>query len=83
MLGSVLDRPVIDRTGITSGLFNFRLEFAPDQSTPRFPTPRADEAGGGPSIFTAVREQLGLKLEDGKGPGERLVIDHAERPSEN
>jgi uncharacterized protein (TIGR03435 family) len=82
MLGSVLDRPVIDKTGLT-GMFNFRLEFAPDQSTPRFPMPGAGEPAGGGSIFTAVQEQLGLKLEAGKGPGEFLVIDRAERPTEN
>jgi uncharacterized protein (TIGR03435 family) len=86
-----LDRPVIDRTGIT-GLFDFHLEFAPDQSTPTYlpggdqnrgfvATP--DDPAGGPSIFTAVKEQLGLRLDPAKGPQEFLVIDHVERPSEN
>jgi uncharacterized protein (TIGR03435 family) len=82
MLGSVLDRQVIDRTGV-QGLFNFHLEFAPDQSTPRFPMPRAEDPAGGASIFTAIQEQLGLKLEASSGPGETLVIDHVERPTAN
>lgn len=73
---TVLDRPVIDKTGI-SGRFDFHLEYTPD----RFVTP--DQPGGGPSIFTAMQEQLGLKLEPAKGPGEFLVIDSVERPSEN
>ncbi len=80
LLRGNLDRPVIDKTGI-NGLFDFHLEFAPDQSTPGFK--QSDEAAGGPSIFTAVQEQLGLKLEATKGPGEFLVIDSVERPSEN
>jgi len=78
-----LGRPVIDKTGIM-GLFDFLLEFAPDESTPGFgaDTP-ADDPAGGPSIFTAVQEQFGLKLEPAKGPEESLVIDSVERPSEN
>ena len=82
MLGSVLDRPVIDRSGV-AGLYNFRLEFAPDEATPRFQMGRADYPGGGASIFTAIQEQLGLRLEAAKGPGEFLVIDRVEKPSEN
>jgi uncharacterized protein (TIGR03435 family) len=68
---------VIDDTGIV-GLFDFRLEFttlALDSATQLgVPTAR--------SIFTAV-EQLGLKLESARGPGEFLVIDSIERPTEN
>ena len=85
MILNILDRPVVDKTGIT-GLFDFHLEFSPDETTPGFhsdtpadgPTDRR-----GPSIFTAVQEQLGLKLESAKGSREFLVIDHVERPSEN
>jgi uncharacterized protein (TIGR03435 family) len=75
-----LDRPVINRTGIP-GLFDLHLEFSPDQATPGFPA--SDDPPGGPSIFTALQEQLGLKLEPAKGPGEFLVVDSVERPSEN
>ncbi len=83
----MLDRPVIDKTGI-AGRFDFRVEFAPDDMTSRFATgtPGArslDSTGGGPVLREAIQEQLGLKLESTKGPGEFLVIDHIERPSEN
>jgi bla regulator protein blaR1 len=88
LLGLVVDRPVIDKTGIT-GKFDIRVEFAPDTATPRFlpggdlalPA-RAPADSAGASIFTAI-QQLGLKLEPTKGPREFLVIDHVERPAEN
>jgi len=70
-LESVVERPVIDRTGI-AGQFDFEFSFGPDDS-------RND---GAPSIFSAIHK-LGLKLESGKGPIDTLVIDHAEKPSEN
>jgi uncharacterized protein (TIGR03435 family) len=88
ILSRVMGRPVIDKTEITGG-FDFFMEFAVDQSTPGLiPPPDAPHAApgdppGGPSIFTAVQEQLGLKLEPAKGPGEFLVIDRVERPSAN
>jgi uncharacterized protein (TIGR03435 family) len=66
-----LDRPVLDRTGI-KGEFDFKLDYAID-----------DNPDSGPSIFSAIQEQLGLKLEAAKGPVETLVIDHVERPSGN
>jgi len=75
---AVLDRPIINKTGIP-GIFNFRVQFANFQNTAG-PTP-ADPAG--PSIFTAVQEQLGLRLEATKGPGEIFVIDNIEHPTEN
>lgn len=74
----MLDRPVIDKTGLT-GLFNFHLEYAPGQASAD--AIAADPAGL--SIFTALQQQLGLKLTPAKGPGEYLVIDHVERPSPN
>jgi len=69
-----LDRPVIDQTGLT-GMFDVHLEFAHEGA------PAGDLSA--PSLFTAVQEQLGLKLTPDKGPVEVLVIDHLERPSEN
>ena len=65
-------RPVIDRTGLT-GRFDFTLRWAPEGSTDT----------DAPSIFTAVQEQLGLKLDSQKGPVTVLVIDRVERPKEN
>ncbi len=84
LLGIVLDRPIVDKTGL-SGKYDFHLAFGSDQSTPGviqgFGEPSDEPLA--PSIFTAVQEQLGLKLESAKGPREFLVIDHVERPSEN
>jgi uncharacterized protein (TIGR03435 family) len=79
-----LDRPVIDKTGVV-GLFGFHLQFAQDETTPAFVSLPADDPSpsAGPSVFTAFQEQLGLKLESAKGPGDLLVIDSVERPSEN
>jgi uncharacterized protein (TIGR03435 family) len=74
MLAAVAGRSVIDKTGL-EGFYEFRLEWTPDD------TP-ADLATG-PSLFTAIQEQLGLRLESAKGPVEVLVIDHAERPDAN
>jgi uncharacterized protein (TIGR03435 family) len=74
-----LDRPVVNKTGIT-GRFDFHLEFALDEITGGGAT--AAETVG-PSIFTALEQQLGLKLEPAKAPGDFLVIDHVERPSAN
>lgn len=78
-----LDRPVIDRTGL-AGRFNFHLVYAPENasSEPGDPGTASDDPPG-PSIFTAVQQQLGLKLEATRGPAEFLVIDHVARPSEN
>jgi uncharacterized protein (TIGR03435 family) len=88
-LSSRLDRPVIDKTGVTE-LFDVHLEFAPDMSTSRFgggdgvgPITDTSEPTAGQSIFTAMQRQLGLKLEATKGPREFLVIDSAEKPFEN
>jgi uncharacterized protein (TIGR03435 family) len=79
MLSSVVRRPVLDQTGI-AGEFDFALD-SPDINMASMPQPQ-DELSG-PSIFTAIQEQLGLKLELSKGPIETLVIDHAEKPLEN
>ncbi len=71
-LSRQLDRPVLDLTGLT-GRYDFALEW----------TPEGDTAGAGPSIFTAMQEQLGLRLETKTGPVETLVIEHVEKPKEN
>jgi uncharacterized protein (TIGR03435 family) len=69
-LTSALHRTVIDNTGL-EGTWQFNLTWA------------ADDAATGPSIFTAIQEQLGLKLESSKGPVQVLVIDRAQKPSDN
>jgi uncharacterized protein (TIGR03435 family) len=74
-LADDLERPVLDQTGI-AGNFNINLQWTPDNAEQKSDPSR-------PSLFTAVQEQLGLKLESRKGPVEILVIDRAERPSEN
>jgi uncharacterized protein (TIGR03435 family) len=77
-------RIVIDRTGI-GGSFDFKLEWMPDSShMPLINGAKPPEGSAeGASIFTAVQEQLGLKLESTKGPVEILVIDRAEKVTEN
>lgn len=88
-LTDVLRRPVIDKTGF-AGTFDLDLKFAVDESLAGLPSRSSmgisDEPAdpsGLPSIFTALREQLGLKIESTKGPVEVIVIDHIERPSAN
>jgi uncharacterized protein (TIGR03435 family) len=88
-LSHMLSRTVVDKTGI-AGEFDFQVIFTPD--APAVPSPDAAgprpadgaaAADPGPNFFTAMREQLGLKLESAKGPVEILVIDRVERPSPN
>lgn len=68
--------PVIDRTGLT-GTFKLRIEATPEFRLNGNPQP------GDLSIYTAVQEQLGLKLEPSTAPVDILVIDSAQKPSEN
>jgi uncharacterized protein (TIGR03435 family) len=70
ILARSTDLPVVDHTGL-EGLFNFNLQWTPKS------------ADNGPSLFTAIQEQLGLRLRSMKTPVEIIVIDHAEKPSEN
>ncbi len=85
-LWSVAGRPVVDRTGLT-GEYEFTLSFAADipgaraASAPPSGPPAAStpEGDAGPSLFTAVQEQLGLKLESTRGPVDTIVIDHLEK----
>jgi uncharacterized protein (TIGR03435 family) len=74
--GFISDRPVIDRTGLT-GTFKLRIEATPEFRLNGNPQP------GDLSIFTAVQEQLGLKLEPSTAPVDILVVDSAQKPSEN
>ena len=76
LLSSVLSRPVLDQTGIT-GEFDFTID-SPDKNMRSMHPLEA-----GPSIFTAIQEQLGLKLEPSKGRIEMLVIDSAVKPLDN
>ena len=80
MLASAAGRPVIDKTSLM-GRYDFALKFAATAPTTG-PNNTATEPLG-PSIFTAVQEQLGLRLESAKGPVEVLVIDSVQPPTEN
>ena len=78
-----LGRFVIDKTGL-EGKYDLTLTWSPDNRLAAMADPSNENAAPvGPSIFTAVQEQLGLKLESTKAPVETLVIDHIEQPSEN
>jgi uncharacterized protein (TIGR03435 family) len=72
-----LGRPVIDRTGL-NGNFDVDLTYTPDN-----PVVDASNAPNAPSLMTALREQLGLKLESSRAPVDVLVIDRAQQPTEN
>ena len=92
LLSRLLGRTVLDQTGL-KGNYDFTLQFTPDQSPAAMfkgaedGKPGTDNAlppdSSRPSLFTAIQEQLGLRLESQKGPVQILVIDHVERPSEN
>jgi uncharacterized protein (TIGR03435 family) len=74
-LANQLGNSVVDRTGLT-GKYDFKLEWIPD-------TAAATDDNRGPTLFTALQEQLGLRLETQKGTVNMVVIDGVERPSEN
>ncbi len=92
LLSERLGRTVLDQTGL-KGKYDIALKWTPDQPPAAMgqvavgANPGADSSAppesSGPSIFTAIKEQLGLKLESTKGPVDVIVIDHIERPSEN
>jgi uncharacterized protein (TIGR03435 family) len=82
-LTRILGAPVIDKTGI-SGEYTFQLEWAPEGSQPMaVPVTTSAETPTGPSLFTVLQQDLGLKLEPTKAPIEVLIIDRAEKPTEN
>lgn len=72
-LSDALGRPVVDKTGFT-GIFDARLEFAPYETTAEAQQP---------SIFSALEQELGVRLDASKGPVQVLVLDSVERPTEN
>ena len=90
MLADLLGRPVLDSTALT-GIYDFTMEWAPDAAIDQPlnkgggpPTQSAaPEAQTGPTLFTAIQESLGLKLESHPTPIEVIVIDHADKPSAN
>src|SRR5207302_3777076 len=81
-----IGREVVDRTGLTAR-YDFKLRFAPTENMRPVINgqmqPVSDDESGLPSVFTAVQEQLGLKLGPSKGEVEGLEIEHVERPTEN
>ena len=80
LLSNQVGRTVIDQTGL-KGDYDFKMSFSPDMSPPVGDSAVAEATGA--SIFTAVQEQLGLKLESQRGPVEVLVIDGVQKPSAN
>jgi len=91
MLPSFVDRPIVDKTGLTAR-FDIHLEFVPElvvsvaTTLNGVPVPAAGANSGdasGPSIFVALEEQLGLKLSPARSPVDVIVVDRAERPSAN
>lgn len=89
MQSAVTDKPVVDQTGLTDR-YDFTLKWTPDDSQfAQFRTavsvtpPKADDPNAPPSLYTAVQEQLGLKIEATKAPDDVIVIDHVEKPSAN
>jgi bla regulator protein blaR1 len=90
-LGQMLGRDVTDKTGL-AGVYDFELTWTPEPGQggggpfgggPPNPDALPGAGAGGPSIFTAVQEQLGLRLEPAKGPVQVYVVDNIARPSEN
>jgi uncharacterized protein (TIGR03435 family) len=87
MQSAVLDRPVIDQTELT-GRYDFTLVWTPDDSQfggmgVKVPPPAADDGKAPPNLYTAIQEQIGLKLDATKAPADVMVVDHVEKPSEN
>ena len=77
-----LDRPVLDRTGLTGG-FDFTMEWTPQISGPLPPNTNFTPDPNGPTFLEALKEQLGFKLDSATGPVDVLVVDHIEEPMPN
>jgi uncharacterized protein (TIGR03435 family) len=87
MQQAVLDRPVLDQTEIT-GRYDFTLVWTPDDSQfagmgAKIPPAPADDGKAPANLYTAIQEQIGLKLDATKAPADVMVVDHVEKPSEN
>jgi uncharacterized protein (TIGR03435 family) len=89
MQSGVMDKPVVDQTGL-SDKYDFTLKWTPDESqfaqfrgAVAIPPPSTDDPNAPPSLYTAVQEQIGLKIGPGKAPDEVIVIDHVDKPSAN
>ncbi len=87
LLSMLVGREVIDKTGVTAR-FALHVDFAPDDTLAGFPNPVGPEGsppadGARPSLYVALPEQLGLRLQKSTGPVDVFVIDHVERPTEN
>jgi len=80
-LSRLLERPVVNNTGLEAN-YDFKLEWTPDPG-PAAPDGQPVDASVGPSLFAALQQQLGLRLEATKGPVDILVIDRVDKPSEN
>ena len=80
VLSRQMDLPVVNRTGL-EGTYNIDLQWTPDSA--RLARPEGGPVADGPSIFTAIQEQLGLRLRAAKVPVDVLVIDHAQKPDAN
>ena len=81
-LEEVLDRPVIDRTGL-KGNYDIELSYLDESLADKSANATLAQSPQGPSLFTALQEQLGMKLESARGPVEVLVIDSASEPTTN
>jgi uncharacterized protein (TIGR03435 family) len=82
MQRAILDRPVVDKTGLT-GRYDFDLEWAPDETQFGGEVPVAPADAPSLPLFAAIQQQLGLRLEATRGPVAALVVDKAERPTAN
>ncbi len=87
MQAAVMDKPVVDHTGLTDR-YDFQLKWTADESQfasmgIKVPTPNTEDPNAPPSLYTALQEQLGLKMESTKAAAPAFVIDHVEKPSAN
>ena len=82
MLVNQVDRIVLDKTGL-NGKFDVNLQWTPDVATAPLNDREAAPGSDGPSLSTALSEQLGLRLEATKAPVPILLVDHIERPTAN